>query len=114
MIKIRVKGDNNAPIVINGYNIINNIYKYITKDNKMEKENIVKKVCAEFNINQRELAEIIGIAEGTIRNWSSTNELPLWGINFINTLLEHKKEKEIVSKEKEIVSKIKEILELLK
>ena len=35
-------------------------------------ENIVKKVCKEFNLTYRELGEQIGIKEGTINNIAST------------------------------------------
>jgi len=38
---------------------------------KQDKElNIVKKVCAEFNINQKELSEILGVGTSTVSQWS--------------------------------------------
>lgn len=70
-------------------------------------ENIVKKVCTELGITQKELAEKLGASEGTVRNWSSSNELPQWALNFIETLIEHKKDKEIVTKFKELLNLIK-------
>lgn len=73
----------------------------------MEEQNIVKKVCAELGITQKELAEKLGASEGTVRNWSSSNELPQWALNFIETLIEHKKDKEIATKFKELLNLIK-------
>lgn len=70
-------------------------------------ENIVKRVCTELGITQKELAEKLGASEGTVRNWSSSNELPQWALNFIETLIEHKKDKEIVTKFKELLNLIK-------
>ena len=73
----------------------------------LEFNNIVKKVCTELGITQKELAEKLGASEGTVRNWSSSNELPQWALNFIETILEHKKDKEIVTKFKELLNLIK-------
>ncbi|MGJ0341624.1 helix-turn-helix domain-containing protein [Aliarcobacter cryaerophilus] len=73
----------------------------------LEFNNIVKKVCTELGITQKELAEKLGASEGTVRNWSSSNELPQWALNFIETLIEHKKDKEIVTKFKELLNLIK-------
>lgn len=73
----------------------------------MEKENIIKKVCSELGLTQKELAEKMGASEGTIRNWSSSKELPQWALNFIETLLEHKKDREIATKFKELINLIK-------
>lgn len=72
-----------------------------------EEQNIVKKVCAELGITQKELAEKLGASEGTVRNWSSSNELPQWALNFIETILEHKKDKEIATKFKELLNLVK-------
>ncbi len=81
-------------------------YELITEDLE-EETNIVKKVCTELGITQKELAEKLGASEGTVRNWSSSNELPQWALNFIETILEHKKDKEIVTKFKELLNLIK-------
>ena len=40
-----------------------------------EKQNIVKRVCKELGITQRELAEILKVNEGTVRQWSSKGEV---------------------------------------
>ena len=36
-----------------------------------KEENIVKKVCKEFNITQKELAEILDVLPTNISNWSN-------------------------------------------
>ena len=39
-------------------------------------ENIVKKVCKEFNLTQKELAEILDVPQGTVNRWASNNDIP--------------------------------------
>ena len=39
-------------------------------------ENIVKKACKEFNITQKELAEILDVPQGTVNRWASNNDIP--------------------------------------
>jgi len=55
-----------------------------------EDENIVKRTCKELGITQKELAERLGVNDGTIRKWSSQTEPPEWGVNFLHTLLKNK------------------------
>jgi len=73
----------------------------------MLEDNIVKLTCKELGLTQKELADKLGASEGTVRNWSSSNELPQWAINFIETLKENKKNKEIADA-------VKKLLELAK
>ena len=56
--------------------------------------NPVKETCKELQITQKELAERIGISDGTVRNWSSGKEIPKWAINFMDVLVENEKNKE--------------------
>lgn len=72
-------------------------------------ENIVKKVCKELDVTQKELAEQIGVAEGTLRNWSSSNDIPTWALKSFELLQENYKNKEIV----ETIKKAQEILSSL-
>ncbi len=51
-------------------------------------ENIVKKACKELGITQKELAERLGAAEQTVRNWASKDEVPLWAEKSCEYLLE--------------------------
>ena len=69
-----------------------------------EQTNIVKRACKELGITQKELAEKLGASEGTVRNWSSSNELPQWAINFIEVLKENQKNKEIADTFKRLIS----------
>jgi len=71
------------------------MYNTISKELKMKK-NIIKNVCSELNITQRELSEKIGSAEATIRNWSAGKEVPKWALKSMDLLIENKKNKEIV------------------
>ncbi|AQW85588.1 hypothetical protein CPIN18020_0347 [Campylobacter pinnipediorum subsp. caledonicus] len=64
----------------------------------MADENIVKKVCKELNITQRELAEMIGVAENTPAQWATQKEPPLMAIKFMELLLEHDKTKKQLDK----------------
>ena len=65
-------------------------YKPIKIDEYCSKENIVKKVCHELGITQKELAKLMGINEGTPAQWSSKGNIPEWAIKFMNLLLEKK------------------------
>jgi len=57
-------------------------------------KNIVKKVCKELGITQKELAEMLDIPTGTISRWASTNEIPKTAEIALNLLIENKKLKE--------------------
>ncbi len=70
----------------------------------MIEENIVKKACSDLCITQKELAEKLGASEGTVRNWSSSNELPQWAINFIDVLKENQHNREIADTVKRLLA----------
>jgi len=59
-----------------------------------EKPNIVKRTCKELGITQKELAELMGVNDGTVRKWSSQAEPPEWAIKFTDTLLKNKDQTE--------------------
>jgi DNA-binding XRE family transcriptional regulator len=61
--------------------------------------NLIKDTCKQLGITQKELAEKMGVAEGTVKNWSSTGNLPEWSIKFISNMME----KRIVEAELETV-----------
>jgi len=82
------------------------------KDNR--KLNIVKKVCAELGINQRELAEILKVNDGTIRQWSSKGEVMPNVKVTLNLLLENNQLKKKFDKLKDFVSLFEEIKSDLK
>ncbi|EOH6612895.1 helix-turn-helix domain-containing protein, partial [Campylobacter jejuni] len=57
---------------------------------KEEKENIVKEVCKELNITQKELSEILGVHLTTIQKWvANDNDLPLQAKKSLNLVLEN-------------------------
>ncbi|EPH5449352.1 helix-turn-helix domain-containing protein [Campylobacter coli] len=80
----------------------------IKERNKMEKENIVKEVCKELNITQKELSEILGVPQTTISGWATT-KIPKMAELALNLLIENKtlKEKlEIFKKAHKIASEL--------
>lgn len=60
------------------------------------KQNIVKETAKELGLTQKELAEEIGAAEATVRNWSAGKEIPEWALKSIKMLKEIRKDKEII------------------
>ncbi|QYH11954.1 helix-turn-helix domain-containing protein [Campylobacter jejuni] len=74
----------------------------------MEKENIVKKVCKELNITQKELSEILGVAPNTANQWATQIEPPQIAVNFMKLLIENKKQKEQLEKFKKAFDLIDE------
>lgn len=73
-----------------------------------ETDNIVKKVCRELGITQRELAERMEIPESTIARWKS-GDLPRLAELYLNVLLENvelKNKLETIKKAHEIISKL--------
>ena len=63
-----------------------------------EKQNIVKRVCKELNITQRELAEIIKVNAGTPAQWVSKGEVPPTYQYLLELMLENKHLKEKIAK----------------
>lgn len=60
-------------------------------DNTQNEQNLVKEVCSVLGITQKELADIIGIDDGTVRKWASgATKTPLWAENFIQILIENR------------------------
>ncbi|EPE8491659.1 helix-turn-helix domain-containing protein [Campylobacter coli] len=75
---------------------------------KEEKENIVKKVCKELNITQRQLSEMLEIPESTIARWKS-GDLPRLTELFLKTMLENielKRKLETIKKAHKIISEL--------
>lgn len=74
----------------------------------MSDENIVKRVCKELGITQRELAEILGVAQNTPAQWATQTEPPEMAIKFMELLIEHKNTKEQLNKFKKAFELIDE------
>lgn len=63
-----------------------------------EKQNIVKRVCKELGITQRELAEIIKVNPGTPAQWVTKGEVPPTYQYLLELMLENKHLKEKIAK----------------
>ncbi|WP_230853926.1 helix-turn-helix domain-containing protein [Campylobacter concisus] len=70
----------------------------ISKLEEQNNENIVKRVCKELNITQRELAEIIKVNPGTPAQWVSKGEVPPTYQYLLELMLENKHLKEKIAK----------------
>ncbi|EOA6139061.1 helix-turn-helix domain-containing protein [Campylobacter coli] len=67
----------------------------IKERNKMQKENIVKKVCKELNITQAELGRQLDVPASTINTWAS-GKIPKMAEVALTLMLENKQQKEIL------------------
>nr|DAR31258.1 MAG TPA: Regulatory protein [Caudoviricetes sp.] len=75
----------------------------------MSEENIVKRVCKELNLTQRELAEIIKVNSGTPAQWVTKGEVPPTYQYLLELMLENTQLKlklETIKKAHEIISKL--------
>lgn len=64
-----------------------------------EDENIVKRVCKELGITQRELAERLGVHITAVQKWvANANELPLQTQKVLELVLENHRLKTKVEK----------------
>ena len=71
-------------------------------------ENIVKKVCAELGITQRELAEKIGMSADSLNNAVNQNKISKMAEAAINLLLEVETLKKELSKYENLKSALKD------
>ena len=60
----------------------------------MTKENIVKRVCKELSITQKELAEKLGVSKPTIERWSAKGDIPESSARMLEMFLENQKLKQ--------------------
>ena len=80
-----------------------------TKEKKSkEKKNVVKEVCKELQITQKQLAEILEVPEGTVSSWAVKNEIPRLGKKAIEFYTQHKKSEAIVQSYKQFVNLLNE------
>ncbi|QCD44675.1 helix-turn-helix domain-containing protein [Campylobacter mucosalis] len=61
-------------------------------------DNIVKKVCKELGITQKELAERMSVHPNMPAKWSSGDEPSAMAVKFMELLLEHEKIKSKLDK----------------
>lgn len=67
----------------------------------MEKENLVKKVCEQLNITQRDLAKELGVPESTMARWAG-GDISQIGEIVLNLKLENHELKGIVDDFKKV------------
>ena len=67
-----------------------------THEVSKKKDNVVKKVCDDLKITQKELASILEIPEGTVSSWAVKNEIPRLGKKAIEFYTQNQKNKEII------------------
>lgn len=67
-----------------------------------DKNNLVKEVCKELDITQKELANRLGTHLTTVQKWAASDELPSMAQKAIELLIENKKHKEIVDTYKKL------------
>ncbi len=67
------------------------------------KDNIVKRLCKEIGITQKELARVLEVPEGTVSSWAVKNEIPRLGKKAIEFYIENKKKEEIIQSYKNFV-----------
>ncbi|EJF06522.1 putative transcriptional regulator [Thiovulum sp. ES] len=53
-------------------------------------ENLVKKTCRELGITQKELAKKIGVPNGTVNRWASTDDIPKMTVLALKLLMENR------------------------
>ena len=66
------------------------------KKTKKSKTNVVKEICKELNITQKNLAEILEVPEGTVSSWAVKNEIPRLGKKAIEFYMQSTKNQKIV------------------
>ncbi|MBL1280088.1 MAG: hypothetical protein COA33_007445 [Fluviicola sp.] len=75
----------------------------LSKTRKRTKTNVVKKVCKELDITQKNLANILEVPEGTVSSWAVKNEIPRLGRKAIEFYIQNQKNQKIVDSYKSFV-----------
>jgi DNA-binding transcriptional regulator YiaG len=76
----------------------------ISKTRIRTKTNVVKKVCKELNITQKNLANILEVPEGTVSSWAVKNEIPRLGKKAIEFYIKNQKNQKIVDSYKKFLN----------
>lgn len=74
-----------------------------------EEQNIVKRVCLELGITQKELAEELGSHLTTVQKWASSDDIPKMATKSLELLLENKKLKSKVEKIETVLKLLDEL-----
>ena len=67
-----------------------------TKREKKPKNNVIKDVCKELEITQKQLAAILEVPEGTVSSWAVKNEIPRLGKKAIEFYILYSKNQKII------------------
>jgi len=73
------------------------------RQSKPRKANIVKTICKELEITQKQLAEILEVPEGTVSSWAVKNEIPRLGKKAIEFYTISVKNQKIVDSYKDFI-----------
>jgi len=73
------------------------------KKQRSSKSNVVKDVCKELHITQKELAEILEVPEGTVSSWAVKNEIPRLGKKAVEFYIKNQKNQKIVDSYKSFI-----------
>ncbi|MCK9472457.1 DUF6166 domain-containing protein [Sulfurimonas sp.] len=68
-----------------------------------QKDNVVKEICKELQITQKDLASILEIPEGTVSSWAVKNEIPRLGKKAIEFYMQSQKSQQIIKSYKSFV-----------
>ena len=66
------------------------------KKSRKSKTNVVKEICKELDITQKNLAEILEVPEGTVSSWAVKNEIPRLGKKAIEFYMQNTRNQKIV------------------
>lgn len=80
-----------------------------TKKRPKQKSNVVKDICKELDITQKQLAEILEVPEGTVSSWAVKNEIPRLGKKAIEFYIANQKNQKIVDSYKNFVNLLQEV-----
>lgn len=77
---------------------------YNQEKSKKKKINVVKLVCNELGITQKNLALILEVPEGTVSSWAVKNDIPRLGKKAIEFYIQNQRNQQIVDSYKSFVS----------
>jgi DNA-binding transcriptional regulator YiaG len=53
----------------------------------LEKENPIEQICEDLGVNQKKLAEIIGVSKNSLSNWKNgKQQIPFWATKIFELL----------------------------
>ncbi|EAJ1232607.1 XRE family transcriptional regulator [Campylobacter fetus] len=77
----------------------------------MSEENIVKKTCKELNLTYKQLGELIGLSEGSIKRLATSDEINTQVVKSCELVLEIKTLKEKLTNTETLKNALKSLLD---